>query len=83
MFQGGVQIFRNIRTGGNHFGGVQIFYDRRIVVLFPSGLVPSLHVRPLLVRVLSRVTLFVLGPFLTHTRHAGYLVKCRTSVSTS
>ena len=25
----------------------------------------------------------VLGPFLTHTRHAGYLVKCRTSVSTS
>ena len=33
--------------------------------------------------VLSRVTLFVLGLFLTHTRHAGYLVKCRTSVSTS
>ena len=23
----GVQIFRNIRTRGNHFGGVQIFYD--------------------------------------------------------
>ena len=30
----------------------------------------------------SKVTLFALGPFLTHTRHAGYLVKCRTSVST-
>ena len=57
----------------------------------------SLGSCPLLVRVLpilsmgrfysnffvSKVILFVLGPFLTYTRHAGYLVKCSTNVSTS
>ena len=31
---------------------------------------------------LFQLFLFVLGPFLTHTSHAGYLVKCKTSVST-
>ena len=31
----------------------------------------------------SKGILFVLGPFLTHTRHTGYLVKSSTSSSTS
>ena len=72
-------------------------YSRRCPSLVRVLPITSPATCPLLVRVLqilstghfssiffvSKVILFVLGPFLTHTRHTGYLVKSSTSVSTS
>ena len=72
-------------------------YSRRCPSLVRVLPITSPATCPLLVRVLpilstghfssiffvSKVILFVLGPFLMHTRHTGYLVKSSTSVNFS